>query len=326
MTNNYIQNSINSTQQVNPFQNLSPEVIKYNYELQGYITDDTIINAVYAALITSSPILVDGPAGVGKTELAKVTANMLKANMLRLQCYHGIGVNEVLYEMDEAKISSYSILLGKHVESIVHGKTWEAAVDTVRKEKFFESEEFLIKRPVLKAIAPDDSRYQLLLIDEIDKASEKIEALLLETLAEYSISVPEIGRTYTCTSPVKPVIFLTSNNVRELGEPLRRRCAYLYIDYPKLEVEQKIISLKANVSMDYALSAAKMMNDIRQRVKMKKLPCNSEAINFFSVLYHHLNVQVLDLDVYGKIMAQAVSLLAKYQSDVEELKKYFIRS
>ena len=307
------------------FLNLTPESIRQNFSSQGYIADDTIISTVFNALAINSPILVDGPAGVGKTELAKTIARMLSANMIRLQCYSGIGVNEVLYEMDASKIQSYTTMLDQHVKNIVHGKTWEEAVKTIETKKFFSSEDFLIKRPVLQAIDPDDNRFQLLLIDEIDKADEKIEAMLLEVLSDYSVSVPELGRTYHARPDMKPFVILTSNNVRELGEPLRRRCSYLYIDYPSIEVEQRIIHMKSQVPFDYAYDAACLMKDIRENVSMKKLPSNSESINFFHVMYHCYGLQKIDKSVYGNVLAQGVSLLAKYQSDNEALTKYFLK-
>lgn len=303
---------------------MSPDMIRYNFESLGYIASDSIVDAVYSALATNSPILVDGPAGVGKTELAKVIATMQNANFIRLQCYDGIGPNEVLYDMDRNKMQSYTTMLVQHVKAMVHGKTWDEAIKTIKTQKFYESEEFLIKRPVLQSIAPNDDRYQVLLVDEIDKASDKIEALLLEVLSDFSVSVPELGRTYHCKENMKPIIIITSNNVRELGEPLRRRCTYIYIDYPSIEIEQKIISCNCKISMDYAYQAAVLMHDIRKKLQLKKKPCNSESIAFFKVLYYSLKVPIPDVKLYGKTMVHAVSLLAKYPSDIEMLTNYFL--
>ena len=191
----------------------------------GYVTEDEISTALYLAIKLRRPLLVEGFAGVGKTEIAKVMATALNAELIRLQCYEGLDAASALYEWNYAK----QILRVRLEEgNTSDAKSLEAQIFT---------EEYLLERPLLKALRSENT--PVLLIDEIDRADEEFEAFLLETLAEYQVSIPELG---TIRAQHTPLVVLTSNRMRELGEALRRRCLYLWIDYPSLEKELAIVN------------------------------------------------------------------------------------
>src|SRR2546427_767649 len=222
------------------------DVISRFAKLQ-YITSRTIATVVYLAAEMKKPILVEGPAGVGKTELAKVLAGALGQELIRLQCYEGLDEAKALYEWEYAKQLLYTqILKDKISEVIGSAETLKQAVDRIANEDdVFFSDRFILPRPLLRAIsAPQPT---VLLIDEIDKADTEFEAFLLEVLSDFQVSVPELG---TLRARHIPLVVLTSNNAREMSDALKRRCLHLYIDFPAASQELEIVRLKVPGSSD----------------------------------------------------------------------------
>src|SRR6187397_1663696 len=197
-------------------------------ESAEYVTDAPVATSVYLAQTLRKPLLIEGHAGVGKTEVAKVMARMLETNLIRLQCYEGLDAAQALYEWNYPK-------------QLLHIKLEESTEHSLQqKEAAIFSEPFLIKRPLLQAIT-QDARPPVLLIDEIDRSDEEFEAFLLEVLSDFQVTIPEIG---TVTAQRRPVVLLTSNRTRELSDALRRRCLYHWIDYPSLDKELEIVRAK----------------------------------------------------------------------------------
>src|SRR5574338_557088 len=210
------------------------EKIQQMMEGANYVTDPAIATSVHLAMNLKKPLLIEGHAGVGKTEVAKVMARMLDTNLIRLQCYEGLDAAQALYEWNYPK-------------QLLHIKLEEATTHTLReKEATIFSEPFLIRRPLLQAIG-QDGKPPVLLIDEVDRADEEFEAFLLEVLSEFQVTIPEIG---TVRAVHEPCVVLTSNRTRELSEALRRRCLYLWIDYPPLEKELAIVHAKVPGASD----------------------------------------------------------------------------
>lgn len=218
---------------------LSPEDIRERFFYYGYVCDEPIAEAVHLSLVLEKPLLVEGEPGVGKTEIAKVLAQVLQADLIRLQCYEGLDENKALYEWNYQKQLLY-IQGGKEVQDIF-------------------SEEFLLPRPLLKAITND--KPTVLLIDEIDKADEEFEAMLLEILSDFQISIPELG---TIKARRKPHVIITNNDTRDLSDALVRRCVYLYIDYPTVEKEEAILLKKVKgLSPLMAREIALLMHNLK---------------------------------------------------------------
>src|SRR3990167_6301195 len=210
-------------------------------ETQKYICNKNVATVVYLGTTLQKPILVEGPAGVGKTELAKVLAGALDLELIRLQCYEGLDEAKALYEWEYAKQLLYTQILKDKIGEVLHGaQTLEQAVDSIAKgDNVFFSDRFLLPRPLLRSIlAPDPI---VLLIDEVDKSDTEFEAFLLEVLSDFQVSVPEIG---TLTAKHIPFVILTSNNSREMSDALKRRCLHLYLDFPDAQTEVQIIKLK----------------------------------------------------------------------------------
>ena len=286
----------------------------------NYIASDDVVDASYSAICLRKPLLVDGPPGAGKTELAKTLAKITNSTMIRMQCYHGLEPSDILYDVDREKIASYQNMLAEKIKKMVDGLTWEAAVEKMEKGKFFSNEDFIIKRTVYQAIDPKDNRYKLLLIDEIDKASEKIEALLLETLAEFSMTIPELGTIYADPRN-HPLVVITANKNRELGEPLRRRCIYLYIDYPSMETEINILVNKCRVPQQFAKDAAQLVQDMRHNAGMKKPPSISEVIDWVNAMYYNYGIAQIHV-AYWEAIIRTGSTLAKSHDDLIKFKDY----
>jgi len=205
------------------------EKIQQMMEAADYVTDPAIATSVHLAMTLKKPLLIEGHAGVGKTEIAKVMARMLPANLIRLQCYEGLDAAQSLYEWNYPK-------------QLLHIKLEESTTHTLReKEAAIFSEPFLIRRPLLQAIS-QDGRPPVLLIDEVDRADEEFEAFLLEVLSEFQVTIPEIG-TIKASHP--PYVILTSNRVRELSDALRRRCLYLWVDFPGFDKEVRIVTRRS---------------------------------------------------------------------------------
>lgn len=298
----------------------TPNEIKELLEKEGYITNDEVVYAVFTALSLEKSLLIDGPAGVGKTELAKVMSKILKSDLIRLQCYEGIDSSKVLYEINYPKQLLYQNILKSNIDSLVAGKDFEEAVSIIDNKTSFYGEDFILERPVLKAINPKNKKKVTLLIDEVDKTDSEVEAMLLEPLSDYSISIHEY-KTITCKESNKPFIVLTSNNQRELSEALKRRCVYLYIDYPNIENEAKILEEKAKVSYDFALSLSKVISNIRN-YNLKQKPSIAESIEWCNVLYNHLKIEDLNnLTLEQKTTLEySLRVLLKNERDIAEIK------
>ena len=266
----------------------------------SYLADDGISGIVYLADRLAKPVLIEGPAGTGKTQLAKSVAEMSDARLIRLQCYEGLDESKALYEWNYKKQ-----LLRIQAEN--ETRDWSEIEDDLF------SEDFLLSRPLLEAIRAEDP--VVLLIDEVDRVEIETEALLLEILSEYQVSIPELG---TVEGTQVPLVFLTSNGTRELSEALKRRCLYLYIDYPDLKREREIINAKIpGMDENLADQIARIVRSIRQ-LDLKKHPSVSETLDWAKTLLL-LGVQKIDADV----ATDTVNVLLKYRSDIEKAVKEF---
>src|SRR5688500_17208530 len=276
-----------------------PEV-REGLQKVDYLADEGIAGIVYLADRLQKPILVEGPAGTGKTQLAKSVAEMTGARLIRLQCYEGLDEAKALYEWNYKK----QLL---RIQAERGNVNWE----DVQEDIF--GEEFLLTRPLLEAIrAPDPV---VLLIDEIDRVEVETEALLLEILSDYQVSIPELG---TVSATQIPLVFLTSNNTRELSEALKRRCLYLHIDYPDLEREKEIVLTKVpDITDNLADQIARIVRSIRQ-LELKKPPSVSETLDWARTLLL-LGIEHVDAEQ----ATSTVNILLKYQSDIAKAVKEF---
>ena len=267
----------------------------------GYLPDEAIETVVYLAQRLGKPILVEGPAGVGKTELAKAVAAATDSDLVRLQCYEGLDEAKALYEWNYKKQ-----LLRIQAERNADG-TWEDLSDDIF------SDEFLLTRPLLEAIRADDP--VVLLIDEVDRVEVETEALLLEILSDFQVSIPELG---TVEAKQVPLVFLTSNNTRELSEALKRRCLFLHIDYPDMDREREIVLTKVpGISETLADQIARIVRSIRQ-LELKKAPSVSETLDWANTL------MLLGVDQIDEEQAtETLNILLKYQTDIAKAIKEF---
>lgn len=265
---------------------------------QGYISDPAITMSVYLSTTLEKPLLVEGPAGVGKTEIAKVLANAFQTELIRLQCYEGLDVSHSLYEWNYQK-------------QLLHLKMAESENQTlVEKEKAIFSDEFLLKRPLLQAISRKDQS-PVLLIDEMDRADEEFESFLLEILSDWQVSIPEMG---TITAEEIPYVVITSNRTRELSDALRRRCLYLWIDYPDVEKELAIVMSKnPEINHQLARQITAFMQEVR-KLRLDKVPGTSETLDWARALaalhIDHLNQEVV---------SQTLGLVIKDWQDTRHL-------
>src|SRR4029079_8366080 len=250
------------------------------------------------------PVLVEGPAGVGKTELAKAVASTLGARLIRLQCYEGLDESKAIYEWN------YKKQLLRIQADREHERDWE----TVESDIF--SEPFLLTRPLLEAIRADEPI--VLLIDEVDRVEVETEALLLEVLSDFQVSIPELG---TIIGTQRPLVFLTSNNTRELSEALRRRCLYLHVDYPDLDREKDIVRVRVpEIDDELADHTSRVVRSVRER-DLKKAPSISETIDWARTLLY-LGKGQIDPQVIG----ETLHVLLKYQSDIGKARKELVDS
>ncbi len=264
-----------------------------------YLADTNISGVVFLAERLGKPVLVEGPAGVGKTELAKAVAAATAARLIRLQCYEGLDESKAIYEWN------YKKQLLRIQADREHERDWE----TVEADIF--SEPFLLTRPLLEAIRAEDP--VVLLIDEVDRVEIETEALLLEVLSDFQVSVPELG---TIEGKQVPMVFLTSNNTRELSEALKRRCLFLHIDYPDTDREKEIVRVRVP-EIDGALAeqVAKVVNSIRN-IDLKKSPSISETIDWARTLaYLGRN------EITPEVLGDTLHVLLKYQSDIAKARK-----
>jgi MoxR-like ATPase len=270
----------------------------------GYLADESISGVVYLADRLGKPVLVEGPAGTGKTQLAKSVAELTGARLIRLQCYEGLDESKALYEWNYRK-QLLRIQAGEHGKGETEGPSWHEL------EEDIFSEEFLLTRPLLEAIRATDP--VVLLVDEVDRVELETEALLLEILSEYQVSIPELG---TVRASQLPMVFLTSNNTRELSEALKRRCLYLHIDYPDLEREREIVRAKVpGISEELADQVARIVRSLRT-LELRKAPSVSETLDWARTLVL-LGVQTID----AAEAKDTLHILLKYQADIERATK-----
>jgi MoxR-like ATPase len=280
---------------------------------QQYITTDEIATVIFLADKLQKPVLVEGPAGVGKTELAKAWAGAANRQLIRLQCYEGLDETKALYEWEYAKQMLYTQLLRDKLHDLLSdSQSLAAAADKLAgEEDVFFSQRFLLPRPLLQAITADQPA--LLLIDEIDRADAEFEAFLLEVLSDFQVSVPELG---TLKAKIMPLVFLTSNNTRELSEALKRRCLYLHIDYPTVDSELKIVRLKVpELSPQLAKQAVELVHRLRG-LDLKKHPSVSETLDWARALVM-LNAKSLD----EKTLDNTLTILLKHEQDVQRARR-----
>jgi len=276
---------------------------------QDYIATNEIGTVLFLAERLNKPVLAEGPAGVGKTELAKAWSAASGRELIRLQCYEGLDETKALYEWEYAKQMLYTQLLRDKLQTLLSDSQSlaQAADRLAAEEDVFFSQRFLLARPLLKAITSE--KPVTLLIDEIDRTDAEFEAFLLEVLSDFQVSVPEIG---TIKAKTQPLVLLTSNNTRELSEALKRRCVYLFIDYPTLEAELKIVRLKVpNLAPELAKQAVDLVQKLR-RLDLKKNPSVSETIDWAKALVL-LNAKTLDKET----LENTLTILLKHEADVQ---------
>ena len=285
------------------------EGLMAGYEKLGYVSDEQIATALFLAQKLEKPLLVEGPPGVGKTELAKATAEYLGLNMIRLQCYEGLDEGKALYEWQYGKQLLYTQVLKEKLGDVMQGATTldESMTRLGGFEDVFFSEQFLQTRPLLEALRSDDG--VVLLIDEIDKSDDEFEAFLLEILSDYQISIPELG---TVKAKKPPLVFLTSNNTREIGDALKRRCLHLYIPFPDAVRENTILQARVpQLNEGLRANVVDFVQKLRE-MDLKKPPAVSETIDWARTVVL-LNIDVLDSD----FVKNTLNVLLKFKSDIE---------
>jgi MoxR-like ATPase len=264
---------------------------------QLYIADRGLATAVYLSLRLQRPLFLEGEAGVGKTEIAKVMADLLDTNLIRLQCYEGLDVNQAVYEWN-------------YTRQMLHIRLLEARGERASEAELF-GQEYLLERPLLKAIEQSRTKVPVLLIDEIDRSDEEFEAFLLEILSDFQITIPEIG---TIRSPNPPVVVLTSNRTREVHDALKRRCLYYWIDYPSFDKELEIVQAKLpGASTSLARQVTGFIQELRE-VDLYKIPGVAETLDWTAALVA-LDQQALTLDV----VSDTLGVILKYQDDITKV-------
>jgi MoxR-like ATPase len=277
----------------------SVEAVREGLRKVDYLADEGIAGVAYLADRLGKPVLVEGPAGTGKTQLAKSVAEMTGSRLIRLQCYEGLDEAKALYEWNYKK-QLLRIQAERNKDS-----SWEDIEDDIF------SDDFLLTRPLLEAIRSDDP--VVLLIDEVDRVEVETEALLLEILSDYQVSIPELG---TLEAKQIPLVFLTSNNTRELSEALKRRCLFLHIDYPDMDREKEIVLTKVpDITEALADQVARIVRSIRQ-IELKKSPSVSETLDWARTLVL-LGIEHVD----EREAVDTINILLKYQSDIAKATK-----
>ncbi|HEX7409789.1 MAG TPA: MoxR family ATPase [Candidatus Binatia bacterium] len=275
---------------------ITTEVVRQGLERARYLTTPRVETVLYLALILEKPLLIEGPAGAGKTEIGKVMAEILRTDLVRLQCYEGLDEAKALYEWNYQK----------QLLRVQTDRTQDLDWSEVSQHIF--SREYLLERPLLRAITTPHK--VVLLIDEIDKADEEFEAFLLELLSEFQVSIPEIG---TITAHQRPAVVLTSNRARELSEALKRRCLYLYLDFPGLEIEREVIRLKIpELGERLRDQVARFVNSLR-KLDLRKTPSIAETLDWARAL-RALGIKELDVGA----VRQTLSLVLKHEEDLRK--------
>lgn len=280
---------------------------------QEYISNRDIATVIYLAAKLEKPVLVEGPAGVGKTDLGRVIAAALGREFIRLQCYEGLDEAKALYEWEYSKQLLYTQILKDVMAAELEGaKNLAEAVDRVAgQDEVFFSQKFIVPRPLLKAILSEEPA--VLLIDEVDKSDPEFEAFLLEILSDFQVSIPELE---TLKAKHIPLVILTSNNARELSDALKRRCLHLFIDFPEWEQELEIVRLKVpGISERLAEQVVKAVQRIR-KLDLKKLPGISETLDWARALVV-LNAETLDVETVRDTM----NLVLKYEKDIQKARE-----
>ncbi len=290
----------------------SVPLLREHLERHRYICSEQIATAVYLAYHLRKPVLIEGPPGVGKTELAKTTAEMFALPLIRLQCYEGLDEAKALYEWKYGKQLLYTQVLKQTLDEVLQGaKGFAESVNRLHEfGDIFFSEEFLEARPLLKALQEEHGC--VLLIDEVDKADQEFESLLLEILSDYQVSIPEIGTVKAKHAP--PVVFLTSNNTREISDALKRRCLHLYIPFPDIELEQRIVQTRIpDIPAKLRAQLVRFIHDLRD-MDLKKAPSISETIDWARTLL------LLHADrLEPELVQNTINVILKFQEDIENV-------
>lgn len=286
----------------------SVKEIQQEFENHQYICNTQIATCVYIAHNLQKPVMVEGPAGVGKTELAKTTAEILGVPLVRLQCYEGLDESKALYEWKYGKQLLYTQLLKDKLGDVLDGAVGlsQSMVKLQNHEDLFFSEGFLEPRPLYKALQEEHGC--VLLIDEIDKSDHEFEAFLLEILSEFQVSIPELG---TIKAKIKPLVFLTSNNTREMSDALKRRCLHLHIDFPDEQLERRILNKRVpELSANLTKEVVSFVQQIRE-LDLKKAPSVAESIDWAKTLLL-LHAEHLDT----ALVKDTLNVILKFEDDI----------
>lgn len=288
----------------------SKDVIKKELEKLKYFANDELAWALRNATILNKPILVEGPPGVGKTELAKTIATMLGTEMIRLQCTPGMNEKKAIYDFNYSKQLLYIQMLKEDL-NFANGASIEEKIEALDQNNPFYSEAFLVKRPVLQAFLPTDNKQKVLLIDELDKAEADFEYSLLEPFSDYTVSIPEMGKI---EAKVKPLTIITSNrSKRKLEDTMLRRCVYVYLEYPPVEEEAKIIEIRTNANQKLARQLAELVGRLRQ-LKLAHKPSIAESVEWAEVLQLHC-----DGEASEELLKQTISIISKTPQDRQKM-------